>query len=421
MQPKSVSALESMVKSFEEQFSTGNVPRPEEIDQLVTEIEEALAWQARPPRNNVLKIAGRVVSLLDPAMVKKTGRAIDERTLRGWIGGLYQGMLKREEALAQFKLYYQLSKAAESLHERVDGLIRLAKACYWIDDQKGAVLYQRRALDLLDEARGRGELTVAEERRYNNHYTIWAFRYAQNTCRWSEAERAFKQAHENSQRWNDPGLLCDSLVLYAESKMFQGEWEDCERLGGECARAALYQPVSLQSDYPFWIWGRALVHTGNVGRAVPELERAIRLARKSGDAVGLSEALISRAEAYLSLGDSVSAIRTAEKAQAVAAQARLGINLAQVRVWRAWIEMEVDRSLAVRHLAPLHQSLSDFERCGTLSGWACALHALGHALVLSGRTEIAQPYLQLAVRSFREWNMPWHVIRAEYSLDLARR
>ncbi len=415
MAVKNLKNLEAMVGSLEDGRPGGQAAYAGAVENAVNEFEQALAYRAELPRKNVVSLAGRLVNLLK-SMVANRKQKLDPRFLHRCISSLYQAMLLREKAFEHAQLYRELTPRDASLKEKAEAWIFLAKACYWCDDQKGAVEYQRRAIDLLDKARERGELSEEDEKAFNTAYTVWAFRYAQNTCAWAEADRTFEFALQRAGQWNDPGLVSATLILYAEARMFQGEWEACERLGTECVRAALAQPGGPVSDYPFWMRGRALVYTGRAREALPQLKRAVRLAKNIGDAVGLSEALISRAEAYLALGESGKAVDNAGTAQRVAEYAGLGVNLAQVRVWRAWIEMEVDKTLASRHLGPLHTSVSEFEKLGVRSGWACALHALGHALVLCGRTEMAGFYLERAVRAFKEWDMPWHRARAEREL-----
>ena len=111
------------------------------------------------------------------------------------------------------------------------------------------------------------------------------------------------------------------------------------------------------SDYPFWIGGRALVYTGQPEKALPQLKRAVELARRISDSVGLSEVLAVPAEAQLAAGKISLALDTARKAEEVATRAKLGINLAQVKLWRRWVEMEADPGLATRHISSLHQSV----------------------------------------------------------------
>ena len=415
MAAKNLKDLEAMVVSLEKILPGAQAAYAEAIENAVNEFEPALAYRAEPPRKNAVSLAERLVDLLK-SLVADRKKRVDIRFLHRSISRLCQAMLQREEAFEHARLYRELTPQDASLKQKAEAWIFLAKACYWCDDQKGAVEYQRRAIDLLDKARERGELSEEDEKAFNTAYTVWAFRYAQNTCAWAEADRTFEFALQRAVKWNDPELVCAALILYAEAKMFQGDWEACERLGTECVRAALAQPEGPVSDYPFWIWGRALVYTGRAQEALPELERAVGLAKDIGDAVGLSEALISQAEAYNAVGESMRAVDTTDSAQQVAEYAGLGVNLAQVRVWRSWIEMEVDKTSAPRHLRPLHQSIEAFERLGMRSGWACALHGLGHALFLCGRAEMAGFYLERAVQVFREWDMPWHRARAEETL-----
>jgi len=412
--------LKSMVGSLEEGSTGDRETYAEAVERAVSAFEQALAYGAEPPRDNVLSLAGRLARLLESPAAGRNSE-LEQRSLQRWISRLYQAMLQREKALDHARIYRELTPRQATQKEQAEAWIFLAKACYWSDNQQGAVDFQRRALDLLDQARQRGELSAEDEKTFNTAYTVWAFRYTQNECAWDEADRIFELALHRARKWDDPGLLSAALILYAESKMFQGEWEACERLGAECTGAALAQPGGPVSDYPFWIWGRALVYTGRAREALPELERAVSLAKNIGDAVGLSEALISLAEAKLAVGESSAAVETTAEAQRVAEYARLGVNLAQVRVWRSWIEMEVDQTSAARHLEPLHISLADFEKTGMRSGWACALHTLGHALALCGQAETARLYLERAARAFREWNMPWHRVRAEESLELLER
>ncbi|MBN2290397.1 MAG: hypothetical protein JXQ83_13765 [Candidatus Glassbacteria bacterium] len=387
------------------------------LDKAVSAFEKALAYRADPPGESALSLAGRLVNLLE-SLPGGRKQKLERRVLARFLSRLCQAMQLREEALEYARLHQRLTPEDSPLREAAGALTFLAKACYWSDDQQGAVEYQRRALDLLDRARERGELSEEDEKDCNAAYTVWAFRYAQNTCAWAEADRTFESALGRARGWGDTGLLSAALILYAESKMFQGEWEACERLGAECARTALAGPGEPVSDYPFWILGRALVHNGRAREALPELERAVRIARDTGDAVGLSEALISRAEAFLAVGEKRKALENASVALRVAEYARLGVNLDQVRIWRFWVETQADRTSAARHLEPLHRSLADFERLGLRSGWACALHALGHALALCNRRETARFYLERAVRAFEEWDMHWHRKRAVESLKL---
>ncbi|HUU27527.1 MAG TPA: tetratricopeptide repeat protein [archaeon] len=418
MVQKILDALESGILSAEESLKAGMALAPGTIETLVSEFEEALAYGAMPPRKRALKLAERAVYLLKSQQEKVSGKMSDLRALARWKSRLFQAMLHREEALEQAKHFEALTLKDSPPLELAEALIFLAKACYWSDNQRGTVLFQRRALDLVDRERKQGGLTHEDEIRFNKEYTVWAFRYAQNTCRWSEAYKTFEQAYRLAHRSGDPGLLSSTLVLYAEARMFQGDWEGCEKLAGECVQAALKEPGGPGSDYPFWIWGRALVHIGKAEQAVPELQKSISLARNIGDAVGLSEALVSLAEAHLALGESDQAQSCASQSEEVARYARLGINLAQIRIWRSWIEMELDSRSAVRQLSPLHQSLADFERLGCRSGWACTLGALGHALALASAPMKAKFYLERAFQAFREWDMPWHAARAEKSLSL---
>lgn len=203
--------------------------------------------------------------------------------------------------------------------------------------------------------------------------------------------------------------------------MFQGDWQKCEKLGAECVKAALEVPGGPGSDYPFWIWGRALTHTGNPERALTELQRAVEIAVSIGDATGLAEALVSLGEAHLALKNYAKALECSARAQKIAEWTGLGINLAQTRVWRAWIGMQADPSSAPCLLGPIRRSVEDFEIIGTLSGWACAVHALGHALMLSGRTEMARCYLETAAEAFLKHDMPWHRKRAQDSLAVTGR
>ncbi|MFC1614385.1 hypothetical protein ACFL5K_03725 [Gemmatimonadota bacterium] len=343
---------------------------------------------------------------------------LEQRARHRFTSRLYQAMTERKKAFEHAAKYRELTPEKAPRKDQAEAWIFLAKACYWSDNQQCAVEYQRLALDLLDQARERGELSPEEEESCNTAYTVWAFRYAQNTCDWAEAEQAFEFALQRARKRDNPGLLSATLILYAESKMFQGDWEACERLGAECVQAALAAPGGPVSDYPFWIRGRALVHCNRSREALPELERAVSLARDIGDAVGLSEALISRAEALVAVGRSDEALKLAAEAQYVAGYAGLVVNLAQVRVWRAWIEMEVDKASAAGQLEPIHESLAVFERTGMRSGWACALHALGHALALCGKNETARFYLERAEKAFTEWDMPWHRERVEGSLKI---
>ncbi len=417
MKAKKQESLEHMVGSLEEGRPGGQAEYLEAIENALSAFEQALSQRAEPPRKSVLSLAGRLAGLLESQAAKGKPK-LDPRYVHRCIARLCTARFERQKALEHARLYYELTPQDAPLKKRAEAWIFLAKACYWSDDQQGAVEYQRKALDLLDLARERGELSQEEEKGCNTAYTVWAFRYAQNTCAWTEADRTFEFALKRAVQWGDPGLLSATLILYAESRMFQGDWEACQSLGAQCVRAALAAPGGPVSDYPFWIWGRALVHTGRAREALPELERAVGLAKDTGDAVGLSEALISHAEAYLATGEGIKALEPAAEAQRVAEYAGLGVNLAQVRVWRSWIEMEVDKTSAVKHLDPLHRSLADFERLGMRSGWACALHALGHALALCGGTETAGFYLERAVQAFSEWDMPWHRARAKESLKL---
>jgi len=417
MKPKSLEELESLVKSAETSpVSEDALGETGTIARLVGSFEQALCWRARAPRRRVLTMARRAIRLLSDIELHVSDNLSAVRRTLYWKSRLYQAMINRDSAYKAAKRYLELCPKDGSVLHRAETLIFMAKACYWSDDQQGAVGYQRQAVDLLERARKKGILSVQNQRRFNTAYTVWAFRYAQNTCRWKEAYRTFKQAHKRARAWSDPGLLSATLVLYAEAKMFQGDWQGCERLARQCAKAALSQPEGPQSDYPFWLLGRAMVHTGKAKKAVPELERAIQIAEEIGDAVGLSEALASRAEAHLALGEKGQALKTASRAENVAAYAGLGINLAQVRIWRSWIEMETDPGSASSHISPLHQSLADFERIGCLSGWVCALAALGHALGLAGRAQESKLYLEGALKAFRKWDMHWHAVRTENSI-----
>lgn len=417
MKLKNLEELESRVVSVETSpVSEDFLAETGIIETLVSSFDQALSWRANPPRKRVLMLAHRMNRLLSDIELQVSDNLSAVRRVLYWKSRLYQAMTKRDKAFKAAKRYFELCPKGASLLHRAETLIFMAKACYWSDDQQGAVRFQREAIDLLDQARDKGKLTDHARRRFNTAYTVWAFRYAQNTCRWKEAYKTFKKARERARAWGDPALLSATLVLYSEARMFQGDWKGCKKLARECAEAALSQPEGPQSDYPFWIWGRALVHTGNPEQAVPELERSIKIAKEIGDTVGLSEALVSRAEAHLALGEGEKAVKTAARAQRVATYARLGINLAQVRVWRAWIEMETDPDCAANHIDPLHNSLADFERIGCLSGWACALGALGHALGLAGHAEESGLYLEGALEAFKKWDMPWHAVRTENSI-----
>ena len=417
MKLKNLDGLESIVIQAETSpISEDIFTETGTIESLVSSFEQALPWRARPPRKRALTLAQQAIRLLGDIELHVCDDLSAVRWTLYWKSRLYQAMTKRNKACKTAKRYLELCPEGASLLHKAETLIFMAKACYWCDDQQDAVRFQREAIDLLEQARQKRKLTGRNQRGFNTAYTAWAFRYAQNTCRWKQAYKTFKKAHERARAWGDPGILSATLVLYSEAKMFQGDWEGCERLARECVEAALSQPESPQSDYPFWIWGRALVHTGNPERAVPELERSIKIAKETGDAVGLSEALASRAEAHLALGESEEAVKTAAQAQRVATYAKLGINLAQVRVWRGWIEMETDPDCAVKHLGPLHHSLADFERIGCLSGWACALGALGHALGLAGKADKSRFYLEGALKAFKKWDMPWHAVRTENSI-----
>ena len=417
MKPKSLEELKSIVNLAETSpVSEESLAEGGPVDTLVSSFEQALCLRARPPRRRVLTMARRAIRLLSDIELHVSDNLSAVRRALYWKSRLYQAMINRKMAYKAAKRYLELCPKGASLLHRAETLIFMAKACYWSDDQQGAVGFQRQGIDLLEQAREKGKLSIKNRRRFNTAYTVWAFRYAQNTCCWKEAYRTFKRAHGQARDWGDPGLLSATLVLYAEAKMFQGDWQGCERLARQCAKAALSQPEGPQSDYPFWIWGRAMVHTGKAEKAVPELERSIQIAEETGDAVGLSEALASRAEAHLALGESKEAVKTADLAEKVAAYAGLGINLAQVRLWRAWIEMEADPDSASSHIGPLHQSLADFERIGCLSGWACALATLGHALGLAGRTEESMLYLEGAMKAFKKWDMSWHAVRTQNSI-----
>jgi tetratricopeptide (TPR) repeat protein len=417
MEQDGLKNTESMLLDLERQVSFGQDLDAGKMDMLVSSFEDLLALDARPPCGWAVELAERAVSLLHASREKSAGVKAETRPLTRWLSCLYQAMQLREEALREAGMFHTLTGEKASRLERADALIFLAKACYWSDDQRGAVSCQRKALDLLDEAREAGELSSDHEKRYNTAYTVCAFRYAQNTCRWTEAYAAFEEAVRKARIWKDPGLLSAALTLYAEARMFQGDWERCEALARECALAALKEPNGPQNDYPFWIWGRALVQIGQAGQSVGELERSISLARKIGDAVGLSEALISRAEAHLALGEKDEARLTAARAEEVARYARLGINLSQVRIWRSWIEMAIDPGASSRFIGPLHESLAEFERLGCCQGWAAGLAALGHALALSGAGNEARFYLERAITAFQEWEMPWHEARARESLS----
>jgi len=168
-------------------------------------------------------------------------------------------MTLREEALRTAAQYDELCPADSSPVEKAESLILHAKACYWSDDQKGAVKYQRLALDILEKARKSGLFSESDQRKFNKAYTIWAFRYAQNTCRWQQAYRIFEEAYRRALGWADPALVSEALILYAEAKMFHGDWPGCEKLAWECAQTELSMENGPRSDYPFWIWGRALV------------------------------------------------------------------------------------------------------------------------------------------------------------------
>lgn len=417
MKPKNLKELETIVISAETTpVSEDTLAETGIIWTLVSSLEQALTWYAARPRMGALILARRVLRLLSDIELYVSDNLSAVRHALYWKSRLYQAMTKRDQAYKAAKRYTELCPENASLLHRAETLIFMAKVCYWSDDQQGAVRFQREAIDFLEQAREKGKLTDKNQRRFNTAYTVWAFRYAQNTCCWKKAYKTFKKAHEQARAWGDPGILTATLVLYSETKMFQGDWEGCERLARECVEAALSQPEGPQSDYPFWIWGRALVHTGNPEQAVPELEKSIKIAKEIGDTVGLSEALVSRAEAHLTMGENEKAVKTAAQAQRVATYAKLGINLAQVRVWRAWIEMETDPDCAVKHLGPLHQSLADFERIGCLSGWACALGALGHALGLAGKANESRFYLEGALKAFKKWDMPWHSVRTENSI-----
>ena len=417
MKPKSLKELESLVSlAATSPVSEDSLVETGTIGTLVSSFEQALCRNARAPGRRVLIMARRAIRLLSDIELHMSDQLSTVRLTLYWKSRLYQAMINREAAFKAAERYLELCPGGASLIHRAETLIFMAKACYWSDDQQGAVGFQRQALDLLEQARKKGKLSERNQRRFNTAYTAWAFRYAQNTCCWKEAYKTFKQAHQRARAWGDPGLLSATLVLYAEAKMFQGDWKGCEKLARQCAEAASSEPEGPQSDYPFWIRGRALVHTGRPDQAVPELEKSIGIAVEIGDAVGLSEALASRAESHLALGECEEAVKTAARAEKVAAYAGLGINLAQVRVWRAWIEMEADPDSAEGHLDPLHQSLADFERIGCLSGWACTLGALGHALGLAGRVEQSRFYLEGALEVFRKWDMPWHAVRTENSI-----
>ncbi len=390
---------------------------PEAVDNALGQLENALTLRGRPPRKPLLALAGGMAADLE----QEAGKAVNtdrEAALRRRLYSLYTAIGLRESAMKNARRFQELTSRSADFRIQAQGLILLAKACYWADDQRGALAFQRQALDLVELAAVRGELCLEDEKYFNRHHALWAFRFAQNTCRWEEAALTFEKAVQAARSWNDPAMLSDSLILYAEARMFQGEWSECERLAHECVRAAMYAHKGQQSCYPLWLWGRSLVYAGNAQKAVQEINRAIRVARKTGDAVGLSEALIALAEAQAAQGDSQSALKTAELAEQTATGARLGINLAQVRLWRAWVEMQSDSRLAGRNIEPLHASLATFESLGVLSGWVTALHALGHALALCGSPETARIYLELAHGKFLRWNMHWHAFRAESSLRL---
>lgn len=397
--------------------AVGN-PFSKTLDEAVKALCRALNGRGGAPRKPDLARAGRLATKLGQALFKNP----EPNTGRHILRQLYElstAMQERGRALEHARSLNDLCAGSDDFRLRADGLILLAKACFWADDQRGATAFQRKAVDEVDRARERGETNEQDERRFNRDYTVWAFRHAQNTCRWDEADFAFKQAHRAARLWNDAALISDTLILYAGAKMFQGEWVECERIAGECARTALYVNIGIPTCYPFWIWGRSLVYLGRAELALPILKRAVRIGRSTGDAVGLSEAQCSLAEAFLALGRKDEALKTAAEAEKIAAGAALDINLAQIRLWRAWIEIEADPGLAARHIEALHLSLARFERCGTLSGWATALHALGHALVLTGAEETAETYLNMALNCFHEWNMPWHESRTVNSLLLA--
>ncbi|MEA2063473.1 MAG: tetratricopeptide repeat protein [Gemmatimonadota bacterium] len=417
---QNLKSIEAVVESLEKGRIRGQASLIETIGNVITALEQELGFRARPPRKRVSALAERLASKLE-SLIPNQGNKLDPRFLHNCLSRLYQAMLQREKQLCHARAFHELLPPDAPLTECADSWIFLAKACYWSDDQQGAVDYQRRALDLLDQARERGKLSEEDEKGYNPAYTVWAFRYSQNTCAWERADETFNWALGRARAWNDSGALCSALLLYAESMMFRGDWERCERLGDQCVQAALALPGGPDSDYPFWIWGRALVHTGRAEKALPVLGQAVDLAENIGDAVGLSEALASQAEAFLALGRNEDALAVAAKSLRVAKYAGLGVNLAQVKVWQAWIEMQIDSSSALRNLAPLHQSLADFEKAGMRSGWACACAALGHALLLSGRREMAGHYLERALQAFHEWNMPWHEERTRASMKLPAR
>ncbi|MCE5271749.1 hypothetical protein LLH00_10760 [bacterium] len=390
---------------------------PEAVDSALSMLETALTLRGRPPRKPMLALAGAMAAQIEEAAASATNPD-REAALRRRLYALYTATGRRDCALESARRFQELTAKSADFRIQAQGLILLAKACYWADDQRGALAFQRQALDLAELAAARGELCLEDEKYFNRHHTLWAFRFAQNTCRWEEAALTFEKAVQATRSWNDPAMLSESLILFAEARMFQGEWSECERLAHECARAAMYAHKGQQSCYPLWLWGRSLVHAGNIQKAVQEISRAIRVAHKTGDAVGLSESLIALAEAQAAQGDNQTALKTAELAEQTAAGAHLGINLAQVRLWRAWIEMQSDSRLAGRNIEPLHACLAMFENLGVLSGWVTALHALGHALALSGSPETARIYLELAHGKFLRWNMHWHAFRAESSLHL---
>jgi len=141
-------------------------------------------------------------------------------------------MTLREEALQTAAQYEGLCPADSSPVEKAEGLIFHTKACYRSDDQKGAVKYQRLALDILEKARKSGLFSESDQRKFNKAYTIWAFRYVQNTCRWQQAYRIFEEAYRRALAWRDPVLVSDALILYAEAKNVPGRLAGVRDTGG---------------------------------------------------------------------------------------------------------------------------------------------------------------------------------------------